>query len=357
MKSKIWGELVAYLEEAKLYLQNASPGDEYSSRITSSVVAIAKHPKWEVRKATAEALEYSVSSQATKKLKVLTEDAVPYVNQAATKALREAKRITTKVYEKKDPTAERLFSLIKRINPRNVRESYAAAMQVGQIYYRELAGSTAHELRTSLFYISSMLKELLSEKCFKSDAACNDYVSKIQDGMEDLQEMLSRLKDLTSEPQVREVFEVVPVIEQSIEEAHGNAVNNGSEYKEIESKGLWGVAKLLGDPVQLKMAFRNLIINAIEASNIKQSVSVSMHLSESTLSIIIQDEGVGMTDQDIISAFKPFSSLKDTGMGLGIPIAQKIIHFDYGGEIRYESEVGKGTKAIVELPIQKDVVE
>ena len=105
------------------------------------------------------------------------------------------------------------------------------------------------------------------------------------------------------------------------------------------------------------MAFRNLIINAIEASNVNQSVSVSMRISESTLSVIIQDEGVGMTDQDIISAFKPFSSLKDTGMGLGIPIAQKIIHFDFGGEIRYESEVGKGTKAIVELPIQKDVVE
>ena len=318
---------------------------------------MVEHPKWEVRKAVAEALEYGISSKTNKELRTLAKDAVPYVSQAATKALRDAKRITTKVYEKKDPTAERLFNLIKRINPRNIRESYAAAMQVGQIYYRELAGSTAHELRTSLFYISSILKELLGEKCFKEDADCEEYVSKIQTGIEDLQEMLSRLKDLTSEPQANEVFEVVPVIEQSIEEAHGNAVNNGSEYKGVQSKGLWGDAKLLGDPVQLKMAFRNLIINAIEASNVNQSVSVSMRISESTLSVIIQDEGVGMTDQDIISAFKPFSSLKDTGMGLGIPIAQKIIHFDFGGEIRYESEVGKGTKVMVELPIQKDDVE
>ena len=349
--------MVANLEAAKLYLQNASPGDEYSSRITTSILASAKHQKWEVRKAVAEALEYCVSSQATEGLKTLSEDVVPYVSQAATKALREAKRITTKVYEKKDPTAERLFTLIKRINPRNIRESYAAAMQVGQIYYRELAGSTAHELRTSLFYISSMLKELLSEKCFKEDAVCEEYVSKIHTGIEDLQEMLSRLKDLTSEPQNNEVFEVVPIIEQSIEEARGNAVNNGSEFKGIESEGLWGDAKLQGDPVQLKMALRNLIINAIEASSVDQSVSVSMQPLENSLSIVIVDEGIGMTDLDIISAFKPFSSLKDTGMGLGIPIAQKIIHFDFGGEIRYESEIGKGTKVLVELPIYKDAVE
>ncbi len=349
--------MVANLEVAKLYLQDAAPGDEYSRPITTNVIALAKHQKWEVRKAVAEALEYGVSSHANKELRTLAKDAVPYVSQAAAKALREAKRIITKVYEKKDPTAERLFNLIKRINPRNIRESYAAAMQVGQIYYRELAGSTAHELRTSLFYISSLLKELLSEKCFKKDAVCEEYVSKIQTGIEDLQEMLSRLKDLTSEPQNNEVFEVVPVIEQSIEEAQGKANNINSDFKGIQSKGLWGDFKLLGDQIQLKIALRNLIINAIEASPADQSVSVSLQLSENTLSIIVQDEGVGMTDQDIISAFKPFSSLKDTGMGLGIPIAQKIIHFDFGGEIRYESEVEKGTKVFVELPVYKEAVE
>ncbi|MBC8465614.1 ATP-binding protein, partial [bacterium] len=203
----------------------------------------------------------------------------------------------------------------------------------------------------------SILKELLGEKCFKEDADCEEYVSKIQTGIEDLLEMLSRLKDLTSEPQNNEVFEVVPVIEQSIEEAQGNANNIDSDFKGIQSKGLWGDSKLLGDQVQLKIALRNLIINAIEASPADQSVTVSLQLSENTLSIIVQDEGIGMTDQDIISAFKPFSSLKDTGMGLGIPIAQKIIHFDFGGEIRYESEIGKGTKVLVELPIFREAAE
>jgi signal transduction histidine kinase len=316
-----------------------------------------EHPKWEVRKAVAEALQFSISDESKDELIILCEDVVPYVSQAATKSLREAKRITTKVYEKNDPTAERLFNLIKRINPRNVRESYAAAMQVGQIYYRELAGITAHELRTSLLYISAMLKELLSENCFKEDAHCDEYVSKVQTGIEDLLELLSRVRELSSEPQNIEIFEVVPVIEQSINEAQGNAVNSGSEFGGIHSRGLWGDTKLQGDPIQLKMALRNLIINAIEASSVDQSVSVSIQLSDKTLSIIVQDNGHGMTDQDIINAFKPFSSLKDAGRGLGVPIAQKIIHFDFGGEIRYESEVGKGTIVYVELQIYKDMEE
>ena len=357
LESNSWGELVKILEVAKQYLQDAAPGDEYSNQISTGIISLAKYEKWEVRKAVAEALQYSVLSQADIVLQTLSEDVVPYVSEAATKALREAKRITTKVYEKRDPTAERLFNLIRRINPRNIRESYAAAIQVGQIYYRELAGTTAHELRTSLFYISSLLNELLNEQCLKENTTCKENVSKIQTGIHDLHEMLSRLRDLTGEPQNNEVFELVPIIEQAIEEAKGNAINGGKEFKEIQSEGLWGDAKLQGDPIQLKMALRNLIINAIEASSADQVVVVALKPSDNMLSLLIQDNGTGMTDQDIIGAFKPFMSLKGSGRGFGVPIAQKIIHFDFGGEIRYESEVDKGTRVYVELPIYRETIE
>ena len=121
--------------------------------------------------------------------------------------MRDARKITTKVYEKRDPTAERLFSLIRKINPRNIRESYAAALQVGQIYYRELAGITTHELKTSLFYLSGVIDDLL--KASEEDASTlEEYRSRLRKAMKDMVRMVTGLTDLTSKPQKDVVFKV-----------------------------------------------------------------------------------------------------------------------------------------------------
>jgi len=302
----------------------------------------------------AEALCYGTTRQTTEALRQLEGDPVPFVRQAAAKSIREARKITTKVYEKRDPTAERLFSLIRKINPRNIRESYAAALQVGQIYYRELAGITTHELKTSLFYLSGVVDELLKTS-EGNNSTMEEHRHRIHKAMKDVLRMVSGLTDLTSKPQKDVVFKVVPVIQKVIEEARTSTSQTGEDAIMIIPLGLWGNSKVKGDPALLKVAFRNLLINAIEASPVGKKVLLTLDTEENSLVVSIQDEGTGMTDQQIEDAFKPFSSSKKDkgGMGLGIPIAQKIIHFDFGGEVRYESEVGKGTRVYVELPLHK----
>ncbi|MDP8228277.1 MAG: sigma 54-interacting transcriptional regulator [Candidatus Electryoneaceae bacterium] len=98
----------------------------------------------------------------------------------------------------------------------------------------------------------------------------------------------------------------------------------------------------LGDRLQLKVALRNIIINAIEASPANEIVDVIMDVDGDLLHICVQNFGAGMTEQEITSSFKFFTITKkeSDGMGLGVLIAQKVIYFDYGGEIRYESEIG-----------------
>ena len=303
----------------------------------------------------AEALCYGTTRQANEALRQLEGDPVPFVRQAAAKSLREARKITTKVYEKRDPTAERLFSLIRKINPRNIRESYAAALQVGQIYYRELAGITTHELKTSLFYLSGVIDDLL--KASEEDASTlGEQRSRVRKAMKDMMRMVTGLTDLTSKPQKDVLFKVVPVIQEAIEEARTSTSQTGESSTEVIPLGLWGDSKVKGDPALLKAALRNLLINAIEASPAGKKVLLTLDTEENSLLVSIQDEGVGMTDQQIEDAFKPFSSSKKDrgGMGLGIPIAQKIIHFDFGGEVRYESEMGKGTRVYVELPLHQE---
>jgi len=102
----------------------------------------------------------------------------------------------------------------------------------------------------------------------------------------------------------------------------------------------------------LDVAVRNLLRNAIEASEAGEKVSITLEVEDSKIVISIDDSGLGMSEQQIEDAFKPFNSLKKHkgGMGLGIPVARKIIYFDFGGELRYESELGLGTRVFIELP-------
>jgi signal transduction histidine kinase len=69
-----------------------------------------------------------------------------------------------------------------------------------------------------------------------------------------------------------------------------------------------------------------------------------------TVAIYLIDSGHGMDDRTASKMFEAFYSTKPGGSGLGLPTTQKIIA-SHGGRISVESEVGRGTKFTIELPI------
>ena len=349
-------ELVVHLSDAKLYIRNAFPSDENVNDIADYVIELAKHPKWEVKMAVAEVLGCVDLRKVKDTLEMLSKEPVRYVQNAAKKALLDSKRITTKISEKRDPTADRLFELIGKMNPRNVREAYAAAMQVGQIYYRELAAVTTHELRNYLRIIFDQLDNIEETLRPHPDHAATGYINKAKFTMQELIEVIDRLAFLSKDSGPVEVFEVMPVIEEAIYEARAEVRQDGHECKDVRCIGQQNVIRLKGDRIQLKVALRNLIINAIEASPSDEVVDITLDVDRDSLNICVLDRGSGMTEQEITSSFKHFTTTKkeSDGMGLGVPIAQKVIYFDFGGEIRYESEIGKGTRVLIELPIYKE---
>ena len=356
LDNSAWQNLAGAINQARAYLQATSPSNELSRQIEIKLTELVNHQKWEVRKGVAEALGYGTLPMVMGSLQVLTEDDIPYVQQSAKKSLREVKRVITKISEKRDPTAERLFALIKKMNPRNVREAYAAALQVGQIYYRELAAVTTHELRNYLRIIFDQLDNIEETLRPHPDQSATGYINKAKFTMQELIEVIDRLAFLSKDSGPVEVFEVMPVIEEAIYEARAEVRQDGHECKDVRCIGQQNVIRLKGDRIQLKVALRNLIINAIEASPSDEVVDITLDVDRDSLNICVLDRGSGMTEQEITSSFKHFTTTKkeSDGMGLGVPIAQKVIYFDFGGEIRYESEIGKGTRVLIELPIYKE---
>ena len=108
------------------------------------------------------------------------------------------------------------------------------------------------------------------------------------------------------------------------------------------------------DPDQIKRAVLNLVENAVEAVHGSGAVSIeTVWLPDAHRArIIVSDTGVGISTEDKEKLFLPYFSTKATGMGLGLPIVNQIVT-DHGGAIWVEDNHPKGSRFVIELPIER----
>ncbi|MBL0357629.1 MAG: CHASE3 domain-containing protein [Chitinophagaceae bacterium] len=100
---------------------------------------------------------------------------------------------------------------------------------------------------------------------------------------------------------------------------------------------------------KMKIAFLNIIINAIEAMEPESGIlKISTKKEGSNCIITIADNGVGMDEVSLSKLFEPYFTNKPNGNGLGLANTQNII-FNHKGIISVTSEVGKGTMFIITL--------
>jgi signal transduction histidine kinase len=115
--------------------------------------------------------------------------------------------------------------------------------------------------------------------------------------------------------------------------------------------------KILTDSFQLQQVFLNIIINAeyfMSEAYGKGTLTITTERVNDLIRASFADDGPGIAKEDMGRLFDSFFTTKEVGKGtgLGLSIAQSIIT-EHGGRIYAESELGKGTTFIVELPISK----
>lgn len=118
-------------------------------------------------------------------------------------------------------------------------------------------------------------------------------------------------------------------------------------------------ATLLIDLKRLRQAVVNLLSNAVRFSPGAAPVTLAAaFLAEGGVEISITDLGVGMSEADLETAFRPFGqveallSRRHEGMGLGLPIARAMIE-RHGGRLDLASMPGQGTIATIRLPPER----
>lgn len=107
------------------------------------------------------------------------------------------------------------------------------------------------------------------------------------------------------------------------------------------------------DPDAFRQAILNLLVNAREAMPQGGELILRTRREGGEVQIEITDTGVGMSPEVLEHCFDVYYSTKRGGTGLGLPTARRIIE-DHGGSISAQSEPGRGTRFLVQLPLSQE---
>jgi signal transduction histidine kinase len=222
----------------------------------------------------------------------------------------------------------------------------------------ELAGGFIHEIKNHLSTLGLNLQLLAEDfenpenqrerraltRVHKLQGECGRLVDVANDFLR-----FARIKELDLRP-----TELAKVLEDLLDFFSPTARAARIEIKPYISADL---PQLLLDRDMFKQALLNLLLNA-EQSMPQGGEIVVLAIPEQTdaekraVSLSLIDTGQGMSPEVLAKVFQPFFSTKSNGSGLGLPTTRRIVEA-HGGTIEAQSEVGRGTKFTIRLPVHK----
>ncbi len=214
----------------------------------------------------------------------------------------------------------------------------------------QLADGAAHEINNPIGFVSAnlqSLKHLLSEVA----AGTADKMD-LTDGQEMVAESLDgvrRVKEIVAGLREFSRLEITTAEPTNVNSAVSRLVAKASEDARpevrLEAKGLADIA-----PLQLDQALGHILKNAQQAVKPGQAVRVRTRETESQIRIEVQDEGTGITAQNLRRIFEPFFTTRGIGkgVGLGLTAAYGIVR-RAGGDIEVTSTPGKGSTFTIKL--------
>jgi PAS domain S-box-containing protein len=201
-----------------------------------------------------------------------------------------------------------------------------------------LARTLAHEVRNPLTNINLAVEQL--EEDVKSEE-CKTYFEIIRRNSKRINDLVTQLMENSRPAEITsQKVSLHHVLSKTI-----SLANDRAALKNIRIKTNLGTdGELQADESKLVMALLNIIINAIEAVEPEKGVIfISSDCKDKKCYIYIEDNGIGMTKEEMASIFEPYFTGKSNGMGLGLATSHSIIR-THKGNIEVESEVNKGSK-------------
>ncbi len=257
--------------------------------------------------------------------------------------LRQYMDVTGKLQQ----THERLQQEIVRLRSELASKDRELELRRRLAALGELAAGVAHEVRNPLGAIQ-LYSGLLRSEC-RSHALgdAEVLVEKIETGIQAIEAVVQDTLALAPRDRKLGVCRLADVVQRA-----GDAAQKVLTERETNLDVCVGDAELgvRADSNGLQRVLVNLIANAAEAAPARSTVWVAVRQGERGMAEIrVADEGPGLSDEIRHRIFDPFFTTKQTGTGLGLTIAHRLIEA-YGGELHADNRAEGGAEFVIALP-------
>jgi two-component system NtrC family sensor kinase len=216
----------------------------------------------------------------------------------------------------------------------------------------ELAAGLAHEIRNPLAGIAGVL-EIVGRDLPENSPARAVMADAKQEAVQINRILTDLLETARPRPPQFRHADLVSTAEHAVGFARQQAI---TKRITIELEAKHELPSVEHDPNQINQVLLNLLLNAVQSMNKPGIIRVSLDTDEPNefAVITVTDEGRGIAPEHIASIFRPFFTTKGHGTGLGLSLAKRTVEA-HGGKIEVTSEVGKGTRFVVLLPLKRSV--
>lgn len=207
----------------------------------------------------------------------------------------------------------------------------------------ELSAGVAHSIRNPLVSIrtSAELQRELGGDPGGEHAETMRNVDRIE-------HLVRTLLSYAAEPADRQASADLAAVLRDA--THRFAPELAAHGKQLEVAIAPDLGSVAADPVVLAQVFNSLLANSSEATQRGDHLRLQAHREGAEARVELSDNGSGIEPAQLQNIFKPFYTTKPRGLGLGLPLAQRIVQ-RLGGRIDIDSAPGRGTVVRLHLPL------
>jgi PAS domain S-box-containing protein len=228
----------------------------------------------------------------------------------------------------------------------NLKRAEKATLQAEKLgAANRLVRALAHEVRNPLNNINLSVEQLAQENLGETGTIYTDIISRNSKSINDLITELLLSSSLPPE-NVREKRSLQNILDESIA-----TIIDRITLKKVNWKVIYPnePAYIMADPLKLKIAFTNIIINAIEAmKENKGELDISITSMNGHHLVSIKDNGSGISKETLPHLFEPYFTFKRNGLGLGLATTLNIIQ-SHKASIDVQTGLDQGSNFILKF--------
>ncbi|MFN8643741.1 MAG: HAMP domain-containing sensor histidine kinase [Candidatus Binatia bacterium] len=230
---------------------------------------------------------------------------------------------------------------------REVRRERVVMQSEKQASIDELSSTLAHEIRNPIAAAKSLVQQMGENPTSVENV---EYAKVAVEELDRVEKRISHLLRYAKEEDYRfEHVNLAGIVDASLTQLRAK----------LDAAGVRVVRHYIGGPTinadkeKLKQVFANIVDNAIDAlggNAAERRVELFIENGGKRATVRLRDNGAGIAADQVERIFNPFFTTKDTGTGLGMAIARKIVEA-HEGTVDVVSEPGRGTEFAVTLPL------